>query len=104
MRFYFVRHGESEANLLHEFSNRGLKHPLTARGREQVIALAEHLDRLQREFERCQLGLLAKFLRGNLVRGNARLQIGAERALDADAGEEGARGACVRTGTLSRPW
>jgi broad specificity phosphatase PhoE len=43
MQFYFARHGESEANVLHEFSNRGLKHPLTARGREQVAALAAHL-------------------------------------------------------------
>ena len=41
MRLYFVRHGESEANLLHEFSNRGLKHGLTPQGREQVLALAE---------------------------------------------------------------
>lgn len=43
MRFYFVRHGESEANLLHEFSNRGVKHPLTATGREQALALAQTL-------------------------------------------------------------
>jgi broad specificity phosphatase PhoE len=38
MRLYFVRHGESEANLLHEFSNRGRKHGLTSRGREQALA------------------------------------------------------------------
>lgn len=43
MRLYFVRHGESEANLLHEFSNRGVKHPLTASGREQSLALAQAL-------------------------------------------------------------
>ena len=43
MRFYFVRHGESEANLLNEFSNRGARHPLTERGRAQVSALAEKL-------------------------------------------------------------
>jgi probable phosphoglycerate mutase len=40
---YFVRHGESEANLRKEFSNRGRKHPLTARGREQARQLAETL-------------------------------------------------------------
>jgi broad specificity phosphatase PhoE len=33
MRLYFVRHGESKANLLEIFSNRGLKHGLTERGR-----------------------------------------------------------------------
>jgi len=43
MRIYFTRHGESEANLLREHSNRGLKHPLTAKGREQAAALAQKL-------------------------------------------------------------
>jgi 2,3-bisphosphoglycerate-dependent phosphoglycerate mutase len=43
MRIYFARHGESEANLLHVFSNRGVKHGLTARGREQAEALAARL-------------------------------------------------------------
>ncbi len=32
MRIFFVRHGESEANILNEFSNRGLKHSLTPEG------------------------------------------------------------------------
>ena len=40
MRIYFARHGESEANLLHVFSNRGVKHGLTARGRAQAETLA----------------------------------------------------------------
>jgi broad specificity phosphatase PhoE len=44
MRIYFVRHGESEANLLNVFSNTGVKHPLTARGLAQVEALAERLQ------------------------------------------------------------
>lgn len=39
----FVRHGESEANRLHEFSNTGEKHPLTATGREQAAELAQKL-------------------------------------------------------------
>jgi broad specificity phosphatase PhoE len=43
VRLLFVRHGESEANVAHVFSNRGRKHPLTARGREQAAALAERL-------------------------------------------------------------
>jgi broad specificity phosphatase PhoE len=43
MRLYFVRHGESEANRLGEFSNRGLKHGLTARGEEQARVLARTL-------------------------------------------------------------
>lgn len=43
MRIYFVRHGQSEANLLREFSNRGLKHPLTELGRQQAHELAEAL-------------------------------------------------------------
>jgi len=43
MRIYFTRHGESEANLLREHSNRGFKHPLTAKGRDQATALAQKL-------------------------------------------------------------
>ncbi len=40
MKLYFVRHGQSVANLLHEFSNSGLKHPLTETGQEQARQLA----------------------------------------------------------------
>lgn len=46
MQFYFVRHGESEANLLNEFSNRGWKHGLTERGRQQAAVLAQNLKGL----------------------------------------------------------
>jgi broad specificity phosphatase PhoE len=41
MRIYFMRHGESEANLLHEFSNRGTKHGLTEKGRGQMAVQAD---------------------------------------------------------------
>ena len=44
MRIYFLRHGESQANLAHEISNRGLRHGLTQRGREQAAALAQRLQ------------------------------------------------------------
>lgn len=44
MRIYFTRHGESQANLLREISNRGLRHGLTRKGREQAVALAERLQ------------------------------------------------------------
>lgn len=44
MKIYFARHGESQANLLHEISNRGLRHGLTPRGREQAAALARRLE------------------------------------------------------------
>lgn len=43
MNLYFVRHGESECNILKEFSNRGLKHGLTEKGRGQAESLAEKL-------------------------------------------------------------
>ena len=43
MKLYFVRHGESEANLLREFSNRGFKHGLTERGLQQAGQLARDL-------------------------------------------------------------
>lgn len=46
MRLYFVRHGESEANLLQEFSNSGLKHPLTAQGVAQAQGTAQSLEGL----------------------------------------------------------
>ena len=44
MKLYFVRHGESEANILHEISNRGWKHGLTEKGREQSRQLAQNLS------------------------------------------------------------
>jgi broad specificity phosphatase PhoE len=44
MRIYFSRHGESQANLLHEISNQGLRHGLTGKGRQQVAALAQRLE------------------------------------------------------------
>ena len=43
MNLYFVRHGESEANILHEFSNRGFKHGLTERGFQQARQLGLNL-------------------------------------------------------------
>jgi probable phosphoglycerate mutase len=46
MRLYFIRHGESDANVLHEISNRGLKHGLTEKGRTHGLALAQKLGSL----------------------------------------------------------
>jgi len=46
MRIYFTRHGESQANLLREISNRGLRHGLTRTGREQAATLAHRLQGL----------------------------------------------------------
>jgi broad specificity phosphatase PhoE len=43
MRITFTRHGESQANILRQISNRGLVHPLTRSGREQAAALADKL-------------------------------------------------------------
>jgi 2,3-bisphosphoglycerate-dependent phosphoglycerate mutase len=43
MKLYFVRHGESEANILHIISNRDLPHGLTPRGIVQARALADLL-------------------------------------------------------------
>lgn len=44
MHLYFVRHGESEANVARQFSNHndGI-HPLTAKGKEQAQTVAELL-------------------------------------------------------------
>jgi len=41
MRIYFVRHGQSEANVLRVISNRDLPHHLTGLGRQQAEALAQ---------------------------------------------------------------
>ena len=49
MKLYFVRHGESTANLLREFSNSGFKHPLTEAGVEQARLVAHSLSGLQVE-------------------------------------------------------
>jgi broad specificity phosphatase PhoE len=43
MRLYFVRHGESEANVLHVISNRETPHGLTPLGRQQASTLANSL-------------------------------------------------------------
>ena len=43
MRLYFVRHGQSEANVQRVISNRDLPHPLTDLGRQQAGALARSL-------------------------------------------------------------
>ena len=43
MKLYFVRHGESEANIQHVISNRESSFELTPRGRGQAKALAENL-------------------------------------------------------------
>lgn len=43
MKLFLLRHGESEANVLHEFSNRGMRHPLTELGRQQAATVAEQL-------------------------------------------------------------
>jgi probable phosphoglycerate mutase len=43
VKLYFVRHGESEANVLNMFSNRDLEHELTERGRTQAASLAQKL-------------------------------------------------------------
>jgi broad specificity phosphatase PhoE len=43
MRIYFARHGESQANVLHIISNRGLPRCLTETGREPARRLAEKL-------------------------------------------------------------
>jgi probable phosphoglycerate mutase len=44
MKLYFVRHGQSEANVLQVFSNRGWQHGLTAAGRAQVKELGNTLS------------------------------------------------------------
>ncbi len=44
VRLVFVRHGESEANRLAVFSNRGTGHPLTGLGQEQAVDLARRLE------------------------------------------------------------
>lgn len=40
MRLYFLRHGESEANIQHEFSNYSFRHPLTDKGVAQTLEAA----------------------------------------------------------------
>jgi broad specificity phosphatase PhoE len=44
MRIFFIRHGESQANICHEISNRGLRYGLTMQGREQSLDLALLLE------------------------------------------------------------
>jgi broad specificity phosphatase PhoE len=46
MKIYFTRHGESQANLKREISNRGLRYGLTLKGRQQAAELAQRLEGL----------------------------------------------------------
>jgi len=46
MKLYFIRHGESEANIQHVISNYGSPFGLTERGKQQVQELAERLKDL----------------------------------------------------------
>ena len=46
MRLYFVRHGESHANIQHVISNRDSRFGLTALGRGQAAMLAANLEQL----------------------------------------------------------
>jgi len=46
MKLYFVRHGESEANIQHVISNYASPFGLTERGRQQVYELADRLQDL----------------------------------------------------------
>jgi len=46
MRLYFVRHGESEANVQHVISNRESPYGLTEMGKQQAQALAESLGNI----------------------------------------------------------
>jgi broad specificity phosphatase PhoE len=46
MRLYFIRHGESEANIQHVISNYGSHFGLTEHGQQQVHVLAERLKDL----------------------------------------------------------
>jgi broad specificity phosphatase PhoE len=46
VKLYFMRHGESIANLTREFSNTGYKHPLTETGVQQARAAADVFRRL----------------------------------------------------------
>jgi broad specificity phosphatase PhoE len=43
MKLYFVRHGQSEANISRVISNRGWVHPLTEKGLQQAHDLAARL-------------------------------------------------------------
>lgn len=46
MLFYFVRHGQTEANARDVLAGSGMDHPLSEVGHAQARALAEHLDKL----------------------------------------------------------
>jgi broad specificity phosphatase PhoE len=67
--FFFVRHGESEANAAHRFSGRQ-DSPLTARGREQAEIVAQTLDDVP--FDRIIATPLSRSLDTALVVGRRR--------------------------------
>ena len=46
MKLYFIRHGESEANIQHVISNRESPFRLTEPGREQATTLAQNLENI----------------------------------------------------------
>ncbi|MBI9044225.1 MAG: histidine phosphatase family protein [Anaerolineaceae bacterium] len=46
MKLFFVRHGESEANVMNMMSNRGWIHGLTEKGKAQAAGLAQEIKHL----------------------------------------------------------
>ena len=63
------------------------------------IATAHQARLFQTNFERCKLRRLAQFFGGDLVRGNARVDIGALGFLGMHAGQPGG----ARTRVIARP-
>ena len=45
MKLFFVRHGQSEANVIRLFYNRGKKHGLTEKGKQQAEVVAHSLSK-----------------------------------------------------------
>ncbi|MGE4134019.1 MAG: histidine phosphatase family protein [Bdellovibrionales bacterium] len=49
MKFYFVRHGQTEANVQRILAGSGMNHPLTPTGHEQARSLATKLNSVLQE-------------------------------------------------------
>lgn len=91
MKLYFVRHGQSEANINHQISNRGYLHGLTEKGRGQSATLAQAL--LEKEVSRIYTSPLRRAVETAQIIGNT-LAVpyeitGALREFDCGIAEEG---------------
>ena len=72
-------------------------------GAARPVAVAQHGHRIEGKFERRQLGLLPELPRGDLIHRHTRMNVGIRDCPIGNAGQIGARRACMVTTSVRQP-